>query len=71
MHPGTPASCDLASRVLGGFHAASGALDTGMHALRPAHRPLSSKVRAYVDFPVGRFAPHPYRETPPRAPERG
>ena len=58
------------TEVLGGYGAASGALDTGIHALYPAHRHLSSKVRAFVDFLVGRFAPHPYWETPPHGTER-
>ena len=52
--------------VLGGFDAASGALDTGIHALYPAHRHLSCKVRAFIDFLVARFTPHPYWENPPR-----
>ena len=58
------------AEVLGGFHAASGALDTAIHALYPAHRHLSSKVRAFVDFLVDRFSPRPYWETPPHGPER-
>ena len=59
------------AKVLGDFHAAPGALDTGIHALYPAHRHLSSKVRAFVDFLVDRFSPHPYWEKPPHGPERG
>ena len=58
------------AEVLGGYQAASGALDTGIHALYPAHRHLSSKVRAFVDFLADRFAPHPYWEKPPHAPGR-
>ena len=58
------------AEVLGGYQAASDALDTGIHALYPAHRLLSSKVRAFVDFLVDRFAPHPYWEKPPHAPGR-
>ena len=52
--------------MLGGFDAAAGALDTGIHALYPAHRHLSCKVRAFIDFLVARFTPHPYWENPPR-----
>ena len=53
------------TEVLGGFQAASGEFDTGIHALYPAHRHLSCKVRAFIEFLVNRFAPHPYWERAP------
>lgn len=52
--------------VLPGYRAAPGALDTGIHALYPADRHLSTKVRAFVDFMVERFGPRPYWEDPPQ-----
>lgn len=68
---GQEVQCGRLADVLGGYRAASGALDTGIHALYPAHRHLSSKVRAFVDFLVDRFSPHPYWEAPPHGPKRG
>ena len=51
--------------VLAGYRASPGALDTGIHALYPANRHLSTKVRAFVDFLVERYGPRPYWEDPP------
>lgn len=51
--------------VLPGYRAAPGALDTGIHALYPADRHLSTKVRAFVDFLVERYGPRPYWEETP------
>lgn len=62
---GQEVQAGVLAEVLGDYQAASGALDTGIHALYPAHRHLSSKVRAFVDFLVERFAPYPYWEKPP------
>ncbi|MCY3981606.1 MAG: LysR substrate-binding domain-containing protein, partial [Alphaproteobacteria bacterium] len=50
--------------VLSGYRAAPGAFDTGIHALYPANRHLSTKVRAFVDFLVERYGPSPYWEDP-------
>lgn len=36
---------------------------TAVHALYPANRHLSPKVRAFVDFLAGRFGPVPYWDT--------
>ena len=52
--------------MLPGYRAAPGALDTGIHALYPADRHLSTKVRAFVDFMVERFGPRPYWEETPQ-----
>lgn len=49
-------------RILPDYRAAPGALDTAIHALYPANRHLSPKVRAFVDFLVTRFGPTPYWE---------
>ena len=62
----TPAIPEFLAR----YRAASYTLDTGDHALYPAHHHLSSKVRAFVDFLVDRFAPHPYWEMPSHGTER-
>ncbi len=50
--------------VLPRYRAAPGALDTGIHALYPANRHLSIKVRAFIDFLVERYGPRPYWEEP-------
>ena len=44
-------------RLLGGW---SDAEDRAVHAVYPAVRNLSPKVRAFVDFLAERFGPEPY-----------
>ena len=62
---GHEVQCGRLIQILGGCRASPAAIDTAIHALYPANRHLSNKVRSFVDFLVERFTPTPYWEEAP------